>query len=179
VRTLPLLLRHGLRLVFAGYNPSVFSAEVGHYYARPRNAFWRHLAASGLVERAVGPVDDAALLEEAGVGFTDLCRRPTATAAELTPVERHAGAARLRAELVRFAPLVVACNGRGVFNDLARFALDVPPAALRHRPFGPQPERIGATRLWLLPSSSGSACRYHAERLDLLRRLRRALAASG
>jgi TDG/mug DNA glycosylase family protein len=177
VRTLPLLLRPGLRLVFVGCNPSVYSAEAGHYYARPSNAFWRHLAASGLVERAVGPGDDAALLEEAGIGFTDLCRRPTAAAAELTLAERRAGAARLRGELERFAPLVAACNGRRVFDDLARFALGVSAAGLRGRPFGPQPEQIGPTRLWLLPSSSGSACGHHRERLAVLRRLRRELAA--
>ena len=54
VRTLPHYLRPGLRMVFIGYNPAIYSAEHGHYYARPGNMFWRQLSASGLAGREVG-----------------------------------------------------------------------------------------------------------------------------
>jgi TDG/mug DNA glycosylase family protein len=57
--TLPHYLQPGLRMVFIGYNPGIESARAGHYYARPGNAFWKQLSASGLVARTVGPSDDA------------------------------------------------------------------------------------------------------------------------
>src|SRR5512140_3256952 len=98
--TLPHYLRPGLRLVFVGYNPAIFSAEAGHYYARPGNVFWRQLSQSGLARRTVTPEDDSLLMDEAGIGFVDLCCRPTVRASELSPAEIADGAARLHAELL-------------------------------------------------------------------------------
>ena len=37
--TLPDHLREGLEILFVGLNPSEYSAEVGHYFANPRNRF--------------------------------------------------------------------------------------------------------------------------------------------
>src|SRR6185295_11357793 len=71
IPSLPHLLEPGLRLVFIGYNPAIYSAEAGHYYARPGNMFWRQLSASGLAGREVWPTDDRLLPDEAGIGFTD------------------------------------------------------------------------------------------------------------
>ena len=36
----PDYLRVGLNLVFVGFNPSLKSAEIGHYYAGRGNQFW-------------------------------------------------------------------------------------------------------------------------------------------
>src|SRR6185437_16935798 len=95
---LPHYLRTGLRVVFIGYNPSLISAELGRYYARPGNVFWRHLSASGLLSRTVGPQDDELLLSEAAIGLTDLCTRPTVSAKELEAEEIAVGAVRLETE---------------------------------------------------------------------------------
>src|SRR3989442_1576451 len=46
LETLPDLLCPALDLVFVGINPGERSAERGHYYAHPGNAFWRELSAS-------------------------------------------------------------------------------------------------------------------------------------
>lgn len=168
MNTLPHYVRDGLRLIWAGYNPSIFSAEAGHYYARPGNAFWRQLSASGLVRRPTGPADDALLMDEAGIGFTDLCDRPTSRALELTPEEVRAGAQRLRDELERFQPLAAAFNGRGVYRFFARFGLELPIQSIAGCRYGEQPCRLGCTRLWVVPSSSGLASKWHRERLELL-----------
>ncbi len=170
-RTLPHYLRPGLRLVFVGYNPAIYSAEAGHYYARPGNVFWRQRSASGLAGRDVSPADDGLLMDEAGIGFVDLCCRPTVRADELMPAEIKAGARRLHAELLRFQPKVAVFSGRGIYAHFARHALGVRPAELARRPCGEQPERIGATMPWVIPSSSGLASRWHKERLELLRDL--------
>ena len=170
-KTLAHLLAPGLRLVFIGYNPAIFSAEAGHYYARPGNMFWRHLSASGLAGRTVGPTDDALLLTEAAIGFTDLCCRPTVRASELTRDEIAAGAQRLHAELEQHQPRVALFSGRGIYQLFGRHALGLPPRDLATRSYGPQPERIGATVPWVIPSSSGLASKWHRERLEWLCRL--------
>lgn len=169
--TLPHLLKPGLRVVFIGYNPAIFSAEAGHYYARPGNMFWRHLSASGLAGRDVTPNDDRCLPDEAGIGFTDLCCRPTVRASELSTAEIREGAARLHAELLEHQPRIACFSGRGIYQHFGRHALGLRAAELAVRPYGEQPERIGSTRSWVIPSSSGLASKWHRERLEWLCRL--------
>ena len=168
VRTLPHYLRPGLRLVFIGYNPAIYSAEAGHYYARPGNAFWRQLSASGLAGREVRAEDDASLMDGAGIGFTDLCCRPTMRAEELTRDEIIEGAGRLHAELLRHQPAVACFSGRGIYTHFGRHALGLSAAELSARGYGEQHERIGATVPWVIPSSSGLASKWHRERLEWL-----------
>ena len=111
-QTLPHYLRPGLRLVFIGYNPAVYSAEAGHYYARRANVFWKQLNESGLLARPAGPEDDASLMDEAGIGFVDLCPRPTVRADELTPDEIAEGAERLLRQLEENQPTYAVFSGR-------------------------------------------------------------------
>src|SRR5579885_714629 len=73
---LPSYLRPGLDLVLCGCNPGLFSAAIGHYFARPGNAFWPLLAEAGITPRLFRPEEDAALLD-LGVGLTDVVARPS------------------------------------------------------------------------------------------------------
>src|ERR1700734_1502364 len=96
--TLPDLLRPGLDLVFIGINPSVYSVTQGHYFARNTNRFWPAFSRSVLSEparRALGvdrlePMHDT-MLPDHGIGFTDVVKRPTARADELSLEEFAAG----------------------------------------------------------------------------------------
>lgn len=174
--SLPHYLRPGLRLVCIGYNPSIYSAAAGHYYARPGNMFWKQLSASGIAGRAVGPADDGLLMDEAGIGFTDLCSRPTTRAGELTPAEISEGALRLHAELLEYQPRIALFSGRGIYQLFARSALGRRSSDLARRPYGEQPEHLGSTTSWVIPSSSGLASKWHRERLEWLHRLATAMA---
>jgi TDG/mug DNA glycosylase family protein len=171
MKTLPHYLRTGLRIVFIGYNPAIFSAEAGHYYARPGNAFWKHLYQSGLTDREVGPSDDNQLMDEFGFGFVDLCPRPTVRADELSREELRRGSQRLWDDLGRHQPRYAVLCGKGIFQHFGTHALGLPRAALAKRPYGVQPESVGDTLLHVVPSSSGLASRWHAERLQLLTEL--------
>ncbi len=109
------LLRLGLDLLFCGYNPSLISGQTGHHYAHPGNRFWRVLLASGVTDRLYEPQEDETLLE-LGIGFTNLCSRPTRRADELTREEIRSGALALRQKLEQFRPRVVAYTGIGVYK---------------------------------------------------------------
>ncbi len=99
-----------------GYNPSLTSGLSGHHYAHPGNRFWRVLHASGITERLYRPEEDEALPDALGIGFTNLCSRPTRRADELSREEIRAGAAELRRKLEKFRPRVVAYAGIGVYR---------------------------------------------------------------
>ena len=109
------LLRPGLKLLFCGYNPSLRSGLTGHHYAHPGNRFWRVLHAAGITQSLYTPEEDAALFEH-GIGFTNLCPRPTRRADELSREEIRAGAEALRATLERLRPAAVAYTGIGVYK---------------------------------------------------------------
>ncbi len=109
------LLKLDLRLLFCGYNPSLVSGRTGYHYAHPGNRFWRVLFAAGITDRLYRPEEDARLLN-LGIGFTNLCSRPTRRADELTREEIRAGAEVLRTKLEHFKPHAVAYTGIGVYK---------------------------------------------------------------
>ena len=109
------LLRPGLKLVFCGYNPSLLSGTTGHHYAHPGNRFWRVLHAAGVTDRLRRPEEDEALLDE-GIGFTNLCPRPTRRADELSRDEIRTGAEALEKTLESIMPVAVAYTGIGVYK---------------------------------------------------------------
>ena len=148
----------GLRVLFCGINPGLYSGATGHHFAKPGNRFWPALHASGFTERLLHPWEERALLEF-GLGVTNVVRRTTATAAELDPHEYVAGGRRLAAKVRRHAPRILAVLGIGAY----RTAFARPRATL-----GLQDERIGDTRLWVLPNPSGLNANYSLRDLALL-----------
>ncbi|MGB3681845.1 MAG: G/U mismatch-specific DNA glycosylase [Rubrobacteraceae bacterium] len=109
------LLKPGLNLLFCGYNPSLRSGHTGHHYAHPGNRFWRVLYAAGITDRLYAPEEDEKLLDF-GIGFTNLCPRPTRRADGLTKQEIRAGAEELRDRLEDLKPRAVAYTGIGVYK---------------------------------------------------------------
>ncbi len=135
----------GLRVLFCGINPGLYSAAVGHHFARPGNRFWPALHAAGFTPRVLRPDEERALLD-GGYGITNIVERATATAAELTAEELLAGARRLTEKVADCHPRILAVLGISAY----RTAFARPRAAL-----GRQPESLGDTALWVLPNPSG------------------------
>ena len=99
--TVPDLVGPGLRLLFVGINPGLWTAATGTHFARPGNRFYPALLAGGLVERRIDPSagmsdSDRAHLVARGIGITNLVARATARADELTREELREGGERLR-----------------------------------------------------------------------------------
>jgi TDG/mug DNA glycosylase family protein len=144
-RTVPDLIAQDLEVLFVGINPGLYSAATGHHFARPGNRFWPALHSSGFTPRLMKPWEEKTLLEY-GIGITNLVRRATVAADELTTEELRRGRQRLARKVRRFRPRVVAVVGIGAY----RIAFGRPKAAI-----GRQPERLGSSALWVLPNPSG------------------------
>lgn len=163
-RRLPDVIGHNLKVLFCGINPGLYSAAVGHHFARPGNRFWAALQAAGFTRRVLRPSENRQLLDR-GYGLTDLVARATAKAEELTPSELIAGRRRLQRKVHKYTPRWVAVLGIGAF----RIAFRSPDAKS-----GPQPERIAGARIWVLPNPSGlNAGHSRAALADAFQMLRR------
>jgi TDG/mug DNA glycosylase family protein len=145
----------GLKILFCGINPSLYSAAVGHHFARPGNRFWPTLYAAGFTDRLFSAFEDALLLER-GYGITNVVERATASAAELRAEEYVRGGNRLEAKVRKYAPKVVAVLGVGAY----RTAFGNKEAAI-----GRQAERLGGALVWVLPNPSGLNAHYRLEDL--------------
>jgi TDG/mug DNA glycosylase family protein len=137
-------------VLFCGINPGLYSGAVGHHFARPGNRFWKALHGAGFTPEVLSPFEERRLLE-GGVGVTNLVDRATANADEVTPDELREGGRRLERKVRRLRPGVVAFLGVTAY----RMAFGRPKAII-----GEQPERIGETRVWVLPNPSGRTAAY-------------------
>ncbi len=134
-----------LAVLFCGINPSLYSAAVGHHFARPGNRFWPALHGARFTPRLYSPFEDRDLLG-LGYGITNIAARPTARADELEADELRAGARLLRAKVRRLRPRFLAILGIGAY----RIAFGEREAA-----WGEAVQPLGATRVWVLPNPSG------------------------
>jgi TDG/mug DNA glycosylase family protein len=163
-KTLPDVIAPNLRVLFCGINPGLYTAAVGHHFARPGNRFWPALHQSGFTERQVSPFAERALLKS-GIGISNVVPHATASAAELTRDDFIEGGRQLAAKVKRYRPKVVAILGVGAY----RHAFDKPKAKI-----GEQPERIHDARVWVLPNPSGLNANYQLpELVKLFRHLRK------
>lgn len=144
-KTVPDLIAPKLKVLFCGINPGLYTAAIGHHFGRPGNRFWPALHGAGFTPRQFAPWEEHELLP-LGYGITNMVPRTTAAASELLPEEYVAGGVRLAKLVNEYTPRVVAFLGIGAY----RSAFHRPKAQL-----GLQPETIGSSALWALPSPSG------------------------
>ncbi|MBK9944447.1 MAG: G/U mismatch-specific DNA glycosylase [Kouleothrix sp.] len=149
-RTIADVIAPGLRVLFCGINPGLYSGVTGHHFARPGNRFWPALHAAGFTPRRLAPSEQHELLG-LGYGITNLVERATARADELAPAELIAGGARLHAKIAEYRPRVLAVLGVTAY----RTAFGQPRAAL-----GRQPTPMHGTIVWIVPNPSGLNAHY-------------------
>lgn len=146
-RTLPDTVGPGMRLLVCGLNPSLYAADAGIGFARPGNRFWPALLAAGLATIDRSP--DRALADH-GIGMTDLVKRATVGADELTTAEYRAGLARVERLVAWLRP------GAVCFVGLAGWRAAVDRRAVP----GEQPAGLAGVPVYVMPSTSGLNAAY-------------------
>jgi TDG/mug DNA glycosylase family protein len=152
----PDIIAPDLQVLFCGINPSLYSAAVGHHFARPGNRFWKTLYAAGFTDRLFSPAEDQELLK-LGYGITNIVDRATARADELAPTELLNSQRTLTAKVQQYRPRVLAVLGVSAY----RVAFNRPKAII-----GRQPETIAGASLWILPNPSGLNAHYQLDGLQ-------------
>lgn len=147
--TLPDYLKPGLKLVFVGINPSLYSAQRGQYFARKANRFWPAFNAAGFVPiELMAATGERAL--DYGIGFTDVVKRATPQAAELTSAEFREGVAQLEVKLQKCRPAFICFNGLTGYKQYLRFTGPKAPVPT----LGLQPRRVAGAGVFVIPSTS-------------------------
>ncbi len=154
-KAVPDVIAPGLKVLFVGINPGLYTAAIGHHFGRPGNRFWPALHAAGFTGRLLSPYEERELLK-LGYGITNIVNRATATADELSQEELVEGGRKLEARVLEVRPGAVVVLGIGAY----RSAFGRPKAAL-----GLQPETIGEAKLWVLPNPSGLNAHYQLQDL--------------
>jgi TDG/mug DNA glycosylase family protein len=149
--SIPDLVGPGVRLLFVGINPGLWTAATQTPFAHPGNRFYPALVAAGILPELPDFVNGftpeyRATFMARGLGITNLVNRATARADELTRDELRAGAERLRLDVAAWRPRVVAVVGITAYR--AAFAR---PKAVPGR----QDETLEGAGLWVLPNPSG------------------------
>jgi TDG/mug DNA glycosylase family protein len=155
-RTVPDIIAHGLKVLFCGINPGLYTAAVGHHFARPGNRFWPALHRAGFTSRQLSPFEEKELLNY-GYGVVNIVQHATARADELTAEELARGGEALVAKMRIFKPRFCAILGIGAY----RIAFKRPQALP-----GLMPEKLGGISwAWVLPNPSGINANYRMEEL--------------
>jgi double-stranded uracil-DNA glycosylase len=149
-RTLDDVIAPGLKVLFVGINPGLWSGATGHHFARPGNRFWKAIHLAGLTPTVLSPDQQQELLTH-GLGVTNLVARTTAQANELTDDELRLGARALEAKIEQYRPAKVAFLGLSAY----RVAFGQPKAVV-----GRQEKSVGGSQTWVLPNPSGLNAHY-------------------
>ena len=149
--TVPDLVGPGLKLLFVGINPGLWTAATQTHFAHPGNRFYPALRLAGVVDRDLDrgramTDEDRAYFVERGIGITNLVNRATARASELAPDELRAGRTRLEKFVALHHPAIVAVAGVTAY----RVAFANPKAK-----GGEQAELLEGARVWVVPNPSG------------------------
>ena len=149
--SVPDLVGPGLKLLFVGINPGLWTAATQTHFAHPGNRFYPALRLAGIIDRDLDrrrPMAEAdrAYFVERGIGITNLVNRATARASELAAAELRAGRTRLEEFVAQHQPVVVAIAGITAY----RIAFAAPKAKE-----GEQAELLIRARIWVVPNPSG------------------------
>jgi TDG/mug DNA glycosylase family protein len=156
IRSLPDTVAPGLRLLVVGLNPSPSSADTAVGFHRAGNRFWPAVLEAGLASIDREP---RSALHDHGLGMTDLVRRTTSRADEVSADEYRRGAERVGRLVEWLRPLAVCFVGLGGWRTVVD----------RHAVAGVQERCFGGRPVYLMPHTSG--LNTHSRLADLVEHL--------
>lgn len=157
-KTIPDVIAPGLKILFCGINPGLYSAAIGHHFGRPGNRFWPTLCNAGFTPRVFSPYEDGELIN-LGYGITNVVARSTTAANEVTAHELLDGGRTLVEKVQRYQPSILAVLGVSAF----RVAFSDASSML-----GLQAQTVGGVKVWVLPNPSGLNAHYRPKDLTRL-----------
>jgi double-stranded uracil-DNA glycosylase len=140
---IPDVLARHLRVLFCGINPGRVSAAAAAHFANPRNDFWRLLHAARFTRRLLEPQEQWVALDD-GVGVTNAAHRTTPGSSDLRRGDFDGSAERLERFARELEPAWIAFVGKEAYRGPFGQRADL----------GVQERTLGATRLFVLPSTS-------------------------
>ena len=144
---LPDVLEENLLLVICGTAVAGHSAKVGSYYAGRGNKFWPTIHVAGLTDRCLHTEEFKDLLEYR-VGLTDLVKTVAGTDDKLT--EGDFDVESFKEKIIAKSPKIVCFNGKKAAETYLGKKVG----------YGLLSDTIGATLLFVAPSTSGAANRF-------------------
>ena len=149
MNTLPDYLLPDLGIVLVGLNPSIPSAETGHYFANPRNRFWPAFNAAEMAPELITAETDYRVLEF-DIGMTDIVKRPTPGVGNLKAADFRIGVADLKRRLLLYNPKIVCFHGIVAATQYAKISEKHQSRIV----LGPQPWFIGSSSVFVVPNPS-------------------------
>jgi len=139
------ILKENLKIVFVGSAASDISASEGHFYANPRNCFWKLLYEAGLTDRQLSPKDDSVLMSY-GFGLTDVVKSEHGSDSKLSKESLVEGRKPLESKIRKFRPRVVCFTSKNSYR--AFFGYKAKSYGLQ------QPIRGLSSNVFVVPSPS-------------------------
>jgi len=139
------ILKEDLKIIFIGSAASDISASEKHYYANPRNCFWKLLYEAGLTNRQLTPKDDS-LLMSYGYGLTDVVKSEHGSDSKLSKKSFVEGRKPLEAKIRKFNPRVVCFTSKNAYKAFF---------GCKAKSYGLQPPIGGlSSNMFIVPSPS-------------------------
>jgi double-stranded uracil-DNA glycosylase len=157
-KTVADVIAPGLKILFCGINPGLYTAAVGHHLHAPATVSGPHSIWVVLHPACCPP------MKKENFYNTDMesptwWARATAGADELRPEEYLLGGQELEKKVLQYHPQCLAILGLGAYRSAFRRKQAV---------IGRQDEKIGEAIVWVLPNPSGLNAHYQINDLGRL-----------
>ncbi len=149
------VLAHDLDVVFCGTAKGKASARLGYYYAGPGNKFYNILHKTGFTPHRLEP-KDCYDINSFRIGLTDLVHNQAGNDREIA--KENYDVIGFKEKINIYQPKFVGFTSKAA----ASFVLGYQGVTSIIN-YGLQSQTLGATRIFVLPSTSGSARRYWDE----------------
>lgn len=139
------IIKPHLTVIFCGINPGLKSSNDGHHFSGRSNRFWKVLHQSGFTPYEIEAVNDTSLLDF-GYGLTTAVARATSRADELAKEEFDESLESFKSKITACQPKYIALLGKAAYQAFSK---------KKEITWGEQPENFCASKVWVLPNTSG------------------------
>lgn len=146
------VLSHNLDVVFCGTAKGEASARLGYYYAGPGNKFYGVLHDSGFTPHKLRP-NECFEINQFKIGLTDLVHTEAGNDNQIS--DESYDIAGFIAKMNKYKPKVIAFNSKKSASFVFGFR-----GVTSLVEYGLQDKMIGTSKVFVLPSTSGSARRF-------------------